>query len=299
MSSLFKDKENKESKESVVAQVATQENTSANGSVNGSAIVPKGATAIASREVAADELESMFDISDNMDGTEPRLPSIKVLSQGQMFEMPDETKVSVIEGVIVDSNRVNAFWESAFSGEGTAPNCASYDGIKPNCEAPLSATCATCHKNKYGSDGSRGKACKNMRRVHVLINGNQIPFRLTLPPTSLRSYDDFMVQLSNIGRPYPTVMVRISLEKAKNKDGIAYSVVKFVIIENIDDREKLLKIKRMKQTMVEQMQRESIVADEYEDHRQDHGQDGQQDGQNGHSNGQDHGADNDYGEEAF
>ena len=70
-------------------------------------------------------------------------------------------------------------------------------------------------------------ACANRRRVHLLMVGHVLPLRLNLPPSALRAYDDYATRLSDLNCPIPAVVTTISLTKAKNKDGIEYSVPVF------------------------------------------------------------------------
>jgi hypothetical protein len=214
-------------------------------------------------EITDDELHKLFDTDENMKGTNPRLPDIEILHQAQKFTLPDGSVVSEIKGVIIDSNRCNAYWKTSFAdgGSGNLPDCFSYNGEKPHSENPLNPDCTECMENRYGTDG-RGKSCKNVRRVHILIDGNRIPFRLTLPPTSLKSWDAYMVVISNVDRPYPTIITKLTLEETQNKDKVKYSVVRFELVNNINEKENLLKIHKLKEQMKLQMQREEIVVDE-------------------------------------
>lgn len=258
---LFKNQQNAENtnQETVETQAAPVAVVPQNGGVPAKAETGGGDL------VSVEEMNAMFSPDDNMIGTEPRLPSAKILSQGAMFELPDGENAKAIEGVVIDSNRVNAYWESSYdeTGGGVLPDCASYDDMKPKAEHPVSQSCITCPMNKYGSDGGRGKACKNMRRVHILVNGDRIPTRITLPPTSLKAWDEYMVLLRNKDIPYPAMITRIELTKQKNKDGIGYAEAKFIPVEQIASRERLLYIVKIKKMMLEQMQREEIIADEF------------------------------------
>ena len=47
-------------------------------------------------------MEEVFDVRDNMEGIIPRLPQIAIIHAGQLFEMPDESKIPTFEGVILD-----------------------------------------------------------------------------------------------------------------------------------------------------------------------------------------------------
>lgn len=213
------------------------------------------------------KFESMgFKLEENLEGVEPRLAGIKIIHAGQLFEMPEGKKIPEFTGLILGTNRTNAWWESSFDegGAGEMPECFSYNGSipDPDCEKQQATTCAECRWNKYGSDGKRGKACKNMRRIHVLRGDNFLPDRLTIPATSLKGFDEYMYVLSNMKRPYPTLITKFSLESKRNKDNIEYSIVIFEPGDLIDDMKQLDKISEMRTKLAEQMQRETILAEE-------------------------------------
>jgi hypothetical protein len=48
-----------------------------------------------------------------------------------------------------------------------------------------------------------------------------------LPPTSLGNFDSYLVTLTRKARPFYTVITRVKLEKATNKDGISFSRATF------------------------------------------------------------------------
>lgn len=212
------------------------------------------------------------DLDDNMEGVEPRLPQVGIVHAGQLFKMPDGTKADALEGIIVDSNRTNAYWATALSkgGVGNPPDCFSFNGIVPHADEPKAPNCAGCRLNQYGSKvednggAGRGKACKNNRRIHVLVNGNRIPFRLTIPSSSLRAWDDYMVALTNKGWPYKYVVTHFGLEKANNKDGIEFSRCTFELVNTIEDAAKRAEIKDLRDRFLGTMRHQEIIDTESE-----------------------------------
>lgn len=169
----------------------------------------------------------LFDLKDNMEGVEARLPQIKIIHQGQMFAFPDETKKETFEGIILDMNRANAWWKQPYGeGGGDAPDCYSMNGVNPDPMAECVQSekgCAACEHNKYGSDGKRGKSCKNMKRCHILITGNMMPYRLSIPPSSLKAIDLYVSILTSQGTPYQLIKTTFGLKTEKNKESKEYS----------------------------------------------------------------------------
>jgi hypothetical protein len=170
------------------------------------------------------------DLQDNIDQIQIRLPQIRILHTAQMFEMPTGDKVQSFEGLILDFNRINSFWAESFdkSGGGVPPDCFSLDGIRPSVYAShLEAEfCQQCPRNVFGSDGGRGRACKNLKRVHVITEPNQLlPYRLTLPPSNLKAFDGYISQLVGRGYPWRMVWTSFSLKPTKSKEGITYAEI--------------------------------------------------------------------------
>ena len=215
-----------------------------------------------------------FSVTGSMDQIEPRLPQIGIIHQGQLYQMPDGEKVQEFTGVILDLNRANAYWIESFtkSGGGTPPDCSSIDGINADlnseeCPSPT-GKCGhgknpECPMNKFGSAG-RGKACKNLKRLHIILDGHRMPLRLTLPPTSIKALDIYVSLLGSKDYPYQRAETNFSLKESQNKEGIKYSEIVLHerrIIENPSDE--LDKLKQMYRDWKPVMREQSIQADEY------------------------------------
>lgn len=209
----------------------------------------------------------LFDLKANMEGVEPRLPQIKIIHQGRMFEMPDGESVKDFVGVILDMNRVNAWWEIGFdeSGGGSPPQCSSLDGVRPDplSEKRQSDDCASCPQNKFGSDGGRGKACKNMKRVHIQLLDQRLPIRLTVPPSNLKVLDEYVTMLTSKGMPYQLVRTKFSLKGVQNKDGIKYSELELSPAEYITDPEEAKWVKKQLMQYKKVMRGQEFGAEEY------------------------------------
>lgn len=222
--------------------------------------------AVQKRESMDMELAGMFDLKDNMAGVEARLPQIGIIHQAQMFEFPDGEKHASFTGTILDISRINAWWEQSFdeTGGGVPPDCFSMDGITPD---PFSGNrqnseCRSCTQNSFGSDGGRGKACKNMKRVHILLEGEMLPHRLTIPPSNLKAVDLYVSLLTSKGIPYQLVKTEFSLGKAKNKDGITYAEIQMKNIGTTDSVEEARRIKAIRDEFLGVMRGQEIKAEE-------------------------------------
>jgi len=216
------------------------------------------------KELAVFNPMDSFSAEENLEGTNPRLPKISIVHQGQMFKVGiDEKKESEIVGVIVDTSRVNAYWKEDYSVGASAPDCSSRNAIKPDDgENQQADSCLSYPMNQFGSDG-RGKACKNLRRLHILLPDEFLPLRLTMTSSSLRAWDDYMMMLTQKQLNYWYARTKITLEAAKNKDGIEFSKMKFEFIEPVTNAKEAANIMDMRKRMVDQMRNEEVETEEY------------------------------------
>ena len=145
----------------------------------------------------------------------------------------DVSYAKEISGVIVFTHRMNGYWPGSYgtgdSGEDKIPLCSSMDGKTGlQRETGEARHCDTCPLNQFGSadDGQgKGKACKNMRRLYLMLNNDPNIYLLTVPPTSIKDVNRHLVKIMGSGVPYTGMIVGLKLEKAVNVNGVAYSKV--------------------------------------------------------------------------
>lgn len=189
-----------------------------------------------------DSMKQAF--QEEMAGLQITFDRVKIPSGGGLaFEVPGDDPnnpdmVKELVGVIVDQHPVNAFWSDKYSGQNNPPDCSSMDG-KVGIERATGAKrpCNSCPYNAWGSaqDGTNGKACKNMRRVYILREGEMFPLLLTLPPTSLKNFSDFMAKrIVGKGRRSSEVITKVTLKKTNNSGGIQYSQAVFAVAGVLD-----------------------------------------------------------------
>ncbi len=184
---------------------------------------------------------SADDIGDDFDGLKLSFQRIKIPSGGTLqFEVPSDDPENPnyeknITGIIICNHSTNAYWPLGLEyDENTPPLCSSFDG-KIGHGVP-SGACALCEMNQYGSDegGGKGKACKNMRTLYILRSGDVMPIQLSLPPTSLSPYSDFMsAAFVTRNRPAWSAIVEIGLKKATNGTN-TYSVATFKKVADLN-----------------------------------------------------------------
>lgn len=183
----------------------------------------------------ADELEDL-DPESGIVCRQIKIPAGGMLSyviQGE--DENDEDQAKEIRAVVVFTHRANGYWPEKFGSgdsQNAPPYCSSMDGktglITDTGEV---RSCETCPFNEYGSgidqqgNASRGKACKNMRRLYLMMDGDPNLYLLTVPPTSIKDVNRQMAKIIAGGTPYVGLVVSLTLEKTKNASGVAYSKV--------------------------------------------------------------------------
>lgn len=180
----------------------------------------------------AEEMDAMtvtFDVA--------KIPS----GGGTAFEIPGDDPsspdvVKALVGVIIDHYAVNAYWQDKYNGSKNPPDCSSMDGKTGTTKDGKQRPCATCPLNQFGSDpDGRGKACKNMRRVFLLPSNSILPLQMTVPPTSLKNFSDYIAKrVVAKGLRCFDVVTKITLSKATNKGGIEYSQAQFALVGRLD-----------------------------------------------------------------
>lgn len=172
-----------------------------------------------------------FDTKILMEGVEVQLPRINIIHQGMMFEMPDGQMVQSFKGTIIDMHRTCAYWSTSYddSGGGDFPECYSMNGVTPDphCEEQQGENCVKCQRTYNNTKKVDGKPtepyCKNSKRLHIVIEGSILPYRLIASVKNIRPIDIYVSLLAGTSAPYPLVETEFSLTSAKSKGGQQYS----------------------------------------------------------------------------
>ena len=202
------------------------------------------------------EAFSTEELDEERDGLSPNLPRVKIPGGGGLtFEMPgDDPEHPVMEptlrGVIVHSHTMNAYWPPE-ADNNDPPTCSALTGMF-GVGVPGGA-CVTCPNNRFGSgEKGKSKACKNMRVLYLLQEGEYMPVQLNLPPTSLRAYDQFYTTAFGMRRRgICGSVVELGLKRATS-DGTTFSVVTFQLVGDLEG-ENLLAAKQYASAFREQI----------------------------------------------
>ncbi len=188
-----------------------------------------------SEEDLAELKDQMEDLEDES-GISCRMIKIpaggKLAYEVQGDEEGEEEYLKEIDGVVIFTHRLNGYWPNAFgtsnNPEDKIPVCSSMDGKNGlNTQTGALEDCEHCPFNAYGSDtkGGKGKACKNMRRIYLMRNGDPNFYLLTVPPTSIKEVNKTLNRILAKGTPYTGLLLTFKLAKATNANGIDYSTV--------------------------------------------------------------------------
>ncbi len=208
----------------------------------------------------------------HMDGLQLTMQRVKIPGGGNLqFEIRgDDPDTPVYErklvGVILYHHLANAYWpEGSEYDDNVPPFCQSFDGKQGYGEP--GGVCAACAFNQFGSTANgSGKACKNMRQIYLLRSGEYLPLQLSLPPTSLRPFNDFM-NLAFVARRRPSysAIVEIGLKRAES-GGYTYSVATFRKVRELEG-EGLAAVKSYAANFKEQVK--SLLAQRVENYKSD------------------------------
>lgn len=145
----------------------------------------------------------------------------RVSIQGSVYKVNEHVlgTGSTFEAEILRQTLVNTYYETGYDpANTTVPTCFSVGGHAPESTSTNKQAdeCSKCPKNEFGSgknpDGTpgKGKACANQRRLILQIKDIELPCRLTLPPTSKRSMENFLRELQSI--PFWGVLAKFSFD---------------------------------------------------------------------------------------
>ena len=177
-------------------------------------------------------------IAEEMDGLSITFDRIKLPAGGMtVFEMPSDDpdnpeNVKEFSAVILSQHPLRAYYKTQYTGGSNPPDCGSYDGVigvpgeNSGC---VGGNCKNCPYNRFGSDGKKGKACKERRRLYLLMEGQIFPIIFSLPTGSLQTFSKYIRKLLEKGYRSNSVVTRFTLKKATSSDGIAYSQAQFAI----------------------------------------------------------------------
>lgn len=186
--------------------------------------------------------ELMADSLGDMELSPRDLPRVKVPSGGGLLWTTvvegKATGTDALEGVLTYFRKQRAFWTDP-NPKGNAPDCTSLDGRAPvpggmyaaggeRADQNPAHLCKTCPMFQPGTDlkGGRGAGCKDQRALFLVKKNEVLPTVVTVPPSSVRSFEQFIIGLVNTRTGWWSVTVSLTLEEASNAAGDKFARIK-------------------------------------------------------------------------
>lgn len=148
--------------------------------------------------------------------------------------MNGEEKVKELAGVILMVGSRRDYWADPYQpGQTTPPNCTSSDGVSG--EGNPGGPCEACPMNKFESAPvGKGKACKESRSIFFLRSGSLLPTVISTPPTSLKSWKQYLVRLTGWGKRPQAVITKLGLDGSGNYPQITFTTAGELDIEQFE-----------------------------------------------------------------
>lgn len=205
--------------------------------------------------------------AETTEGLQVTFPRIKYPTSGSsFFEIPTAAEAAdvakTIEGVVVFKQPVRAWWPS-LDITNTPPDCSSLDGIRP-VDGPRkqAEVCASCEHAQFGTgkDGF-GQACKQRLNVFMLIGDDELPTLLSLPPTALKAFAAYAVQLRKMNSALLAKTTVFGLIDQRSQGGKDYKGLKLVVGRDLTFVE-MKKARAIREAFEMQMAKRGIQSDE-------------------------------------
>lgn len=167
------------------------------------------------QQFAEDARENLKNVNDNF---------YRISIHGSRYSVNGELigdKGTEFESIIVREIPVNIYYEKAYdSNETVSPECWSLGGSKPDesSNQKQSPSCVSCKKNKFGTqigqkgEKRKGKACHNTRRLVLRVVGVDMPVMMSVPPTSIKTFNHYLRLLTSSNPPVPVFAVKTIFE---------------------------------------------------------------------------------------
>ena len=253
---------------------------------NKNELVPQGSFQLVSmydgmdEDMQAEMLDEMEDLGDaGIDYRTIKMPSGKVKSftvESDDPEDPDQLKELV--GVMLFTHAMNARWLGEYGGENRLPVCSSWDAKSGlDTETGEVVSCDRCPYNQFKDDGSgiSRKACKNMRRIYLMLDGKPNLYMLVVPPTSLRDVKTQLRRVMSNSGGYTGAILSFTLTGATSKGGNDYAKIAIKKVGDLSPEQKAI-VQKMRAEIKASYQTVQITSDDYETRNDDAGYQGSQ-----------------------
>jgi hypothetical protein len=210
--------------------------------------------------------EEQRETTDGLDITFPRVPY--PTSGSSFWEVPtasgEPEARKTLEGIVVYKQPTRAYWPlDAEVSKKNPPTCSSPDGITPlEGEGKQAKTCGICPHARFGTgrDG-HGQACKARLQTFVLMGDEEIPTLVSLPPSALKTFSDYAVQLRKANSALLAVTTVFGLTDERSNAGISYKALTLKIGRKLTYAE-MVRARKIRELFEAQMAKRGLQVDD-------------------------------------
>lgn len=193
---------------------------------------------------------------------------IKIIKDACLFQDELGETFKELVGVVVFKQKTRGYWPKDQADDDKVPACSSQDGITGIDRDQVVHDCATCPFNAWGTgvdengDPTKGKACKEMRRLFIVRRGNVMPETVRMSPMSLKPHDKHFSARLQRGIADIDRQTVITLHQEGSGKKI-YAVADFKLGDEIP-MEQRIKFAAMRSAVKEFAEKMGVTADDYD-----------------------------------
>lgn len=197
-------------------------------------------TTVAVTGASPELMERLAAVRDNMESVDTfRIPRVINTADGLQLN-EDEEPVPQLEVTLLHTAKRNIYYAKPYNpAEAAPPDCFSNDGKTPDVsvKSPMHKTCKGCPMAEFGTNSMKsGKACRNLKLLFVLVGEKSIvPRQITVTPMSLKSADQYLMNLTETGMSYRNVRTVVRTEKKNPKQ--TYVELRFKLARELSPTE--------------------------------------------------------------
>lgn len=152
-------------------------------------------------------------------------------------------------GVVLRELPVNTFYKGKYDPDNVdLPDCFSVGGMNPDSSVkePCSTSCVGCPNNEWDTGTNAkgepsGKACSNSRRIIIVVEGVPLPIMMSVPPSALGNFNDFLKLLASKKLPLAAVVTKITFDPNSDFPKPIFDVVSLLDTETYKEMRTLRK----------------------------------------------------------